>query len=381
MGFGSLTGLYALLVLVPFIILYLRRPKSVEKVIPSLMFLLQEKRQAQKYSFLRKLLRNLLFILQMFGLSAMALTIASPFITLPYTGVTGHTVIVLDVSASMQANDGISTRFEKAVSEAENRLSGTTSLILAENTPLVVLEKGSRNDAHGILNSLKPRATRSNVGDAMLLAKDLIGGAEGRVVVISDFKVTEGADITVAKRTLEMDSIPVELIQVGGPAKNVGIVNLEVDKKRTKIEIKNYNDEEVSVQVKVVNYLDKERLLPHEFDYVGDKVQKGAHLIVMAQDDLASLEVNDLLPVILDGKGDTAEVCSQVENEVTKHFRSSCFTRSPYLKASAKNGSLVVASAGDSPVIAIGTYGQGKVVYYGIYDDQSSFKTDSDYPI
>jgi len=481
-GFGSLTGLYALLVLVPFIILYLRRPKSVEKVIPSLMFLLQEKRQAQKYSFLRKLLRNLLFILQMVGLSAMALTIASPFITLPYTGVTGHTVIVLDVSASMQANDGISTRFEKAVSEAENRLSGTTSLILAENTPLVVLEKGSRNDAQDILNSLKPRATRSNVGDAMLLAKDLIGGAEGRVVVISDFKVTEGADITVAKRTLEMDSIPVELIQVGGPAKNVGIVNLEVDKKRTKIEIRNYNDEEVSVPVKVVNngkevdskritllplsvesqefatppgittveldirddltvddkvylnvpssqvrvvlltnrdsdnfiraaleaspgvtvetrkppatnaenidhdvivvnYLDKERLLPHEFDYVGDKVQKGAHLIVMAQDDLASLEVNDLLPVILDGKGDTAEVCSQVENEVTKHFRSSCFTRSPYLKASAKNGSLVVASAGDSPVIAIGTYGQGKVVYYGIYDDQSSFKTDSDYPI
>ena len=482
MGFGNIAGLYALFVLVPFILLYLRRPKSLEKTIPSLMFLLQEKKQAKKYSFLQKLLRNLLFILQLVGLTAMAATIAAPFVTLPYTGVTGHTVIVLDVSASMQADDGLGTRFAKAVSEAEKKLSGTTSIILAENTPLVVLEKGSKNDAEDILSKLKPRATRTNIGDAILLAKDIIGGSEGRVVAISDFAVTEGADVTVAKRTLELDGIPVELIKVSGAAKNAGIVDMQLDKRHTKISIKNYYDKEITIPVKlikngkeidkkqvtllplsvenqefatprglttveleinddmpaddkvylnvpsdkvrivmltnrdsdnfvraaleaspgvtvemreppatnaesiehdviVVNYLQKDKLLPHEFEYIGEKVQKGSHLIVMAQDDLASLGVDGLLPVTLQEKGDMADICSQVVNEFTKHFKNNCFTRSPYLKAAAKNGTLVIASAGDSPVIAMAQYGQGKIFYYGIYDDQSTFKTDSDYPI
>ncbi|MBU1005678.1 MAG: BatA domain-containing protein, partial [Nanoarchaeota archaeon] len=65
MGFNNLTGLYALLALIPFILMYLIRPKNFEKVIPSLMFILQEKNKFIKASFLQKLLRNLLLLIQL----------------------------------------------------------------------------------------------------------------------------------------------------------------------------------------------------------------------------------------------------------------------------------------------------------------------------
>jgi len=75
MPFTSTTGLFALLALVPFIILYLIRPKTIEKVIPSLMFLMREKKEAKQLAFLKKLLQNLLFIIQIIALIALALSV------------------------------------------------------------------------------------------------------------------------------------------------------------------------------------------------------------------------------------------------------------------------------------------------------------------
>ena len=41
--FNNIIGLYALFAIVPFILIYLIRPKSFERVIPSLMFIMQER--------------------------------------------------------------------------------------------------------------------------------------------------------------------------------------------------------------------------------------------------------------------------------------------------------------------------------------------------
>ena len=55
MGIGNLLGLYGLLILVPFILIYLFKPKPVEKMIPSLMFFLRDQKHKKKASFLRRL--------------------------------------------------------------------------------------------------------------------------------------------------------------------------------------------------------------------------------------------------------------------------------------------------------------------------------------
>jgi len=84
-----------------------------------------------------------------------------------------------------------------------------------------------------------------------MVASDLLEGRKGRIVVISDFIQTEGQDILVAKRTLVSKSNIVDFVDVASQGKNVGIVDLIIEKYQTKVYIKNYNDDEANVKVKL----------------------------------------------------------------------------------------------------------------------------------
>ena len=98
-------GLWALTAVIIFIILYLRRPKPQEKVIPSLMFIINDKKKSRQYSFFQKLLANLLFLMQLLSIAGLASVAAAPFVKLNYDTTLENTVIILDVSASMQAKE------------------------------------------------------------------------------------------------------------------------------------------------------------------------------------------------------------------------------------------------------------------------------------
>ena len=168
-------GLWALIAVALFVILYLRRPKPQDKVIPSLMFIIQEKKRSNQFSFFQKLMTNLLFLLQLFSILGLSLVAAAPFIKLKYDATLENTVIILDVSASMQAKEKGVSRFDKAIGEAKKVLSGSNSIILTENTPLIALEMEGTDIALEVLSKIKPRATTTNLGDALLLAKDILG--------------------------------------------------------------------------------------------------------------------------------------------------------------------------------------------------------------
>src|SRR3990167_10375061 len=122
MPFVNKLGLLALLSLIPFIILYLRRPKPQDRVIPSLMFILQNRKTSTKNSFLRTFLMNLLFFIQLLALIGLSISVAQPYIKIPYDITLENTIIILDASASMQAEDGGKMRFEQAVREAKSVL-------------------------------------------------------------------------------------------------------------------------------------------------------------------------------------------------------------------------------------------------------------------
>ena len=245
-------GLWALAAVAIFIILYLRRPKPQDRVIPSLMFIIQDKKRTTQYSFWQKLMTNLLFLLQLLSILGLSLAAAAPFVKLKYDTTLENTVIILDNSASMQAKEKGNSRFDSAIGQAKKVLSGRNSIIMAENIPLIVLENDNTNVALDVLSKIKPKATITNLGDALLLAKDILGDKPGRVVVISDFLITEGPDVSVVRATLESEDKVVSFIDMSNNAKNVGITRLEVTKYSTKVYIKNYNNEQAQRTIKIV---------------------------------------------------------------------------------------------------------------------------------
>ncbi len=294
MVFDNLMGLYALLAVVPFILIYLIRPKSFERVIPSLMFIMEEKNKFRKASFLRKLLRNLLFIIQLLVILLLALSVAAPYLEIPHTVMVRNNIIVIDVSASMGVRDGMGTRLSKGVSKAKDNLGFRNTVILAENTPVIILEDASSGETLGLLDKLTPRATSTNLGDAILLASDLLGEKKGIVTVISDFISTEGADILMVKRELASKGNTVNFIDVSNEAENIAITDLFVDKDEITVEIKNYmeTDEEFKVSLSKGNSKVSEK----ELKLLGGSKEK---IIFDTLDGVSkiSLDVNDDLLV------------------------------------------------------------------------------------
>lgn len=483
MPFNNTAGLFALLALIPFIILYLRRPKPLDRVIPSLMFLIKEKKMSKQYAFLRKLLHNLLFFLQLLAIIGLGLAVAEPFMKIPYDAATENTVLVLDLSASMQAKDGSKTRFDNGISEAKKYLSGKISIILAENIPIIVLEEGEIETAIGLLGKIEPKATTTNIGDAMLLTKDMLKGREGRAVVVSDFSMSDGPDVLITQRVLTSNDIDVKLVDVSSKADNIGITDLKVDKYKTKVFIKNFNDKEESVKLRITkddkliaesdqikilpnsiesfvfdtptgvskvaldkkdsldvdnaayistplskkikvllvtdvkrsnlisaleaikdielekkyftperslldNYeviiLNKFQYVPGTFEDLAYYVKKGGNLIVTVQDDTQQMRMSGLELVEFNGIAtNPTKVCVDVFNQFTKQFeKEKCFAViSKFFKTKPIEDSIVIASADDSPIIVMKEKEEGKVVYYGIFDENSDFKTLPSYPI
>ena len=252
MGFANTLGLLALASLIPFIILYLRKPKPQDRIIPSLMFILQNKEMSKKYNFLRKFLTNLLFFIQLLALIGLSIAVAEPFVKVPYDVSLENTILVLDVSASMQAEEGGSMRFDKAIKEAKKAISGKNSIILAENTPLIVLEDENSEAASTILGSLKPKATTTNLGDSMLLAKDMLQDRPGRIVVISDFNNIDGPDLLAVKKAISSEEIIVNFEDVSNNAENAGIVGMDVGKHSLKVFVKNFDSVKKQIKLKLI---------------------------------------------------------------------------------------------------------------------------------
>ncbi len=252
MGFANTAGLLALASLIPFIILYLRKPKPVDRIIPSLMFILQNKKSSRQSDFLRKFLTNLLFFIQLLALIGLSLAIAEPFVKVPYDVSLENTIVVLDVSASMQADEGGTTRFDKAIKESKKALSGKNSIILAENVPLIVLEDENSEVASGILDTLQPKATTTNLGDSMLLAKDLLQDRPGRIMVISDFSNIDGPDLLAVKKAISSEEIIVNFEDVSNNAENAGIISMDVTKHSIKLYVKNFNNVKKQINLKLI---------------------------------------------------------------------------------------------------------------------------------
>lgn len=249
---GNPGGLWALIALVPLILLYLIRPRPKQMNIPSLMFFYASSGSKKLTSFLKQFTRDWLFLIQLLILLALALTFAQPFTNYQHDVTASNTVIVLDVSGSSQTVEGARSRFDLAVSQARKVLGSENSIILAKDVPFIAVQDASPQEATKFLQRVKPRASGSQIGEAIILAGETLG-SEGRVVVISDFINTAGQDPNIAKAVLESKGIVVDFINIasGTPKSNVGIVDLDEGNAQTTVYVKNFNAQREAVNLKV----------------------------------------------------------------------------------------------------------------------------------
>ncbi len=474
-SFMNSLGWYAFSSLAILILLYLMRPKPAEKNIPSLMFFMAEKGFSKQSAFLRYLMSSLLFLLQFIALGILAFSITMPFTTVYGNQAIEGTVIVLDTSASMQTGN----RFAQAVEHAKNSLNGKVSIVLAQNYPVQVLENGGKEEALKVLSTVTPTDTTSNIGDAMMLSGDIIGQRTGKVYVISDFISTEGPEPLVAKRILTAKGIPVEFVNVGGKAKNAGIISMTLGKFTSKAVVKNYDAEEKQVTLSIIseagtkkmikkllptsietfdfstpsgktelkidekdefdadnhayisadnikkikvllitnseksflktaleaskdikldiaeppvipnlNYdviimhsISPDLLLPDFYQETMRKVKNGSSLIITYQDGVEKVG-GQLLPVTVGNQLNNTRITTSIVNKFTSDIDFG--TSFKIYNATPQKGAVVIAEAEDSggaSAIVMKDEGNGKIIYYGIIDDYSDFKTTVHYPI
>ncbi|MEO9174428.1 MAG: VWA domain-containing protein [Gaiellales bacterium] len=181
MSFARPWWLCALALLVPLLILHLRRPALTVREVPSL--LVWERLTGTAASDTRRLRRPrhlLLLGLQAFVISALVIALAGPerrSSTAP-----SSTVFVVDDSFWMQAG----TRIADARSELV-RLSasapGPVTVVSASTTP-AVLYHGGRSGLSSRAQELQASATSGDLSAAITLGAGLLGVSAGRLVVL-----------------------------------------------------------------------------------------------------------------------------------------------------------------------------------------------------
>lgn len=283
---GSMLGLFALLSLIPLILLYLIRPKPQTIEIPSLMFFIQTSGRNKLSSFFKKFIRDWLFLIQLLILLLLAVSIARPYTNYQHDITAQNTVIVLDSSASMQAMEGKYSRFEKAKDKAKQMLGAKNTIILAKEVPSIIVKEATSAEAAKYINKAQPTESTSRIGDSIILAGEALG-SEGAVIVLSDFINTGGQDPNIAKSIIEAKGLAVEFVNVAErKASNIGIVDLEADREEATAYIKNFDDTARTATLKVGDYQKELSLGAQSSETFTFKTPNGiTQMLLIADDD------------------------------------------------------------------------------------------------
>ena len=248
-------GLIALAAIPVIVVLYSLRPTRRRVVVPSTALWVEALRERQRGFGLQRLLRNLSLLALLLVALALALALADPgWVTRAVES--GDTVLIVDVSASMQAREGRGTRFEAAWREAERRvdaLAGSSRMLLiasGRRPRLLSPFENDRQALHEALATLAPTDEAGRPRAALTLARSLLRGrAQGRIVFITDAAFDEAPALAAAG---------VELHRVGSAGRNVAITRFDLrrepgagDRFQVLLAIRNYTGEALAVPVRV----------------------------------------------------------------------------------------------------------------------------------
>jgi hypothetical protein len=192
-------GLWWLIGVPILVLLYMLRSRRTDVRVSSLVLWRMALRDHLARTPVRRIEKNLLLLVQILVMAIMALALARPQIPFPNPG-GDDLVLVIDISATMQATDVPPTRFEAARGEAL-RIAGSlgrgqdVAVIGAGPSPRLLAALAPRKDrALEILRSLRPSDGAGDLLAAMRLARaQARPGRALRVHVFSDQPVDGAA--------------------------------------------------------------------------------------------------------------------------------------------------------------------------------------------
>ena len=472
--FGNLLGVFAFLSLIPFIIVYLIKPRPDTLKVPSLMFFMNYTKNTKTNSLFRYFYRDYLFLIQIIILLLLSFSVLKPVLTLNQDVVSSNIIFVFDVSASSKVLDqDNNSRFEYGVDKLKDLATSKNSLVLLKSKPVLALQDVSRSTLIRYVNNLEPTDDVTDISSAISFAGNLLENNGGRVVVISDLVDSNDADFSISKSLVESRGIPVDFITTNSVnGSNVGIVGAVIDEDKINVYVQNFDftNREVSLDVNgklnkislpkrslepfvfslgdnqtkirilekdnfledndvtiikpysdnikvlwvtnnpskflkaaldsidginleiarppvvpegkydlyIISDVSKNELVSGTFATILKKIQEeGTSVIILGQKDSASIDYEKLLPM----KFNSLVAGGQTNVEYTNTFTKDIdFGNSKTIFDVEGEGTNVV-SVNDESVISLFNVGKGKVVYYGLLDEDNDFKLTPGYPI
>ncbi|HTD78876.1 MAG TPA: BatA and WFA domain-containing protein, partial [Chloroflexota bacterium] len=197
---------------------------------------------------LQRLRWNVLLVLQLIGLALITFAIARPFSEqLGQKPV--QAVLLVDGSASMQAQDVQPSRFAKAVDAARNTLAGlpenslATVILVAAHPQVLVAATADRQQVDRALAAAQPSGAAADMREALLLARSLGGDPNARRIYL----FTDGAFSLPPDLPDDLGSV--QVVPVGQSTGNLAVTAIStrpdpVDNRRQQLftRVANFSD-------------------------------------------------------------------------------------------------------------------------------------------
>ena len=216
----------AFAIIIPIILVfYFLRPKRQERVIGSTLLWHQALQDVQASRPWQRLRITPLLLLQILAAIVIVLVLSRPAI-FARSPVSGDTIIVLQSSASMQATDIPSSRFQDAKNQISDFIdtlgSGDhLSLITMAHTPEVLIAHSQdKSQLHAALNRAQVTNQDADLGQALSLATSLTAGhSDAQILVVGDGHIIQ------PDQTLVLP-VPVRYLRIGTDAPNAALLAL-----------------------------------------------------------------------------------------------------------------------------------------------------------
>lgn len=222
-------GFWLLLGLVPLVVLYLLKIRRERRKVPSTWLWESARRDLIARSPFQKLVPQVPLLLQAAALILLALALSR--IASRSERVVGDNVaIVIDTSASMNAVDSRGrARIELAREAARNLLAslmpGSRAMLIEAGRDAQVTSPldEDRKRLRQALDKLVPSDIEGDLGAGLALASERLRqlGGMRRIVVITDGALAK-------EDALSATSLPLDIVKVGEPVENIGIVRIDV---------------------------------------------------------------------------------------------------------------------------------------------------------
>ena len=221
----DLSALWFLLIIPVIVLLYMVRSRYRRRRVSSTMLWRSIRRDLESRQKLRLPPFSLLMLLQMIAVAIGTVALLKP--ALPAENRT-HLVVLMDVSAGMEATDVYPSRFAIAVQRARQAIQqmkpgDQISLVAMGPSPVLEASGSDKTKVLAALDHLQPGTAPVDAAAALKLAESLIRntGGQGQVLLLSDGSF----DPSLAIPSL---GVPVAFSPIGASGDNQGITRLEV---------------------------------------------------------------------------------------------------------------------------------------------------------